>query len=106
MTDPGPSAPNGTPPAHAPAAGIVRPTSTLSVISLVAGLCGVSLVPLIGSIVAVITGHMALRQIRQTGQSGSALARTGLALGYFAITLAVLGVAAVLVLVVVRSSTH
>ena len=106
MTDPNPGPADSAPPAHAPTAGIDRPTSTLAMISLVAGLCGVSLVPLIGSIVAVITGHAALRQIRKTEQRGSALARTGLGLGYFAITLAVLGVAALLVAVIVRSSTR
>lgn len=86
-------------------AALAQRTNVLAVISLVAGLCGFSLVPLFGSIVAVITGHLALGQIRDTGESGSTLARAGLWLGYVAIALLVLAVTAVLLLVIVRSST-
>ena len=106
MTDPNPSVPDGVPAAPAPTAGPGRRTNSLAMISLVAGLCGLSLVPLIGSIIAVVTGHRALRQIQQTDQSGAGLARTGLGLGYFAIALAVLVAAVPLVLVVVRSSAR
>jgi len=83
----------------------VRRTNVLAVISLVAGLCGFSLVPLLGSIVAVITGHLALAQIGESDDGGSHLARAGLWLGYLAIALVVLGAAAFMLIVLVRSST-
>jgi len=50
MPDPNPSAPDGIPPVHAPTSASDRPTSSLAMISLVAGLCGLSVVPLVGSI--------------------------------------------------------
>lgn len=79
-------------------------TNVLAVISLVAGLCGFSLVPLLGSIVAVITGHLALAQIGDQDDRASNLARAGLWLGYLAMALIVLGGAAYMLIVIVRSS--
>jgi len=82
----------------------VRRSRVLAIISLVAGLCGFSLVPLLGSIVAVITGHLALAQIGGNDDDASNLARAGLWLGYLAMALIVLGGAAFMLIVVVRSS--
>ncbi|WP_407345406.1 DUF4190 domain-containing protein [Pengzhenrongella phosphoraccumulans] len=82
----------------------VRRSRALAIISLVAGLCGFSLVPLLGSIVAVITGHLALAQIGETDVDASNLARAGLWLGYLAMALIVLAGAAFMLVVVVRSS--
>jgi len=90
-----------TDPVHVPG----HRTNSLAMISLVAGLCGFSLVPFLGSIAAVITGHLALGQIRDTGEEGSTLARAGLWLGYIALALVVLAVALVLLVVIVRTST-
>ncbi len=42
-------------------------TSTMAVVSLVAGILGLSLLPFIGSIVAVITGPIAKRDIAASG---------------------------------------
>lgn len=81
-------------------------TDVLGWVSLVAGLCGFSLVPLLGSIVAIITGHLALAQAPYPGAAGSNLARAGLWLGYLALALIVLGVAAYMLIVFVRSSTQ
>ncbi|MGV8966559.1 MAG: DUF4190 domain-containing protein [Cellulomonas sp.] len=81
-----------------------RRTNVLAVVSLVAGLCGFSLVPLLGSIVAVITGHLALAQIGENDDAASNLARAGLWLAYLAMALIVLGGAAFMLIVVVRSS--
>lgn len=55
-----------------------RPTNTLAVISLVTGI-------LCFSIIAVILGHVALRQIKRSGENGAALAIIGLVLGYLQI---------------------
>ena len=69
-----------------------RPTSRLSVISLVFGILGLTVLPLIGSIVAIATGHAALGQIRESGGrlDGRPLAKVGLGLGYFYLVLALL----------------
>ena len=46
-----------------------RQTSSLAVVSLVSGILGWSLLPLIGSIAAIITGHMARAEIRRSAAS-------------------------------------
>lgn len=64
-------------------------TSTLAIISLVAGIAGWTVLPLIGSIVAVITGHMAKSEIKEQAGAlgGDGLATAGLVLGYLSIGL-------------------
>lgn len=76
----------------------VRRTSSLAVVSLVAGLLGWTFAPWIGSIIAIITGHMARGEIRRDpqGVDGDGLAVAGLVLGWSMIALSVLGVLAVI----------
>jgi mannose/fructose/N-acetylgalactosamine-specific phosphotransferase system component IID len=50
--------------------------NTLSVVSLASAISG------IGALIAVITGHIALKQIKQTSQAGRTLALTGTVLGW------------------------
>jgi hypothetical protein len=49
--------------------------------------------PVVGGIVAVITGHMALRELRESqgGLTGEGMAKVGLVLGYLHLALVVLG---------------
>lgn len=72
--------------------GAPQRTNSLAVVTLVLGLFGFAVVP-------VVTGHLALRQIRERGEGGTALAVIGLVLGY----LAVAGYALLLVVVVVAA---
>jgi hypothetical protein len=51
-------------------------------------------------IAAIILGHKACRQIRQTGQNGYRMAKVGLGLGYFGLGLTLL------VLVVLLAASH
>lgn len=71
-----------------------RPTSTTAVVSLIMGLLGWTLLPFIGGVVAIITGHIARSEIRRDpgALQGDGLAVAGLILGYtvIAITLLVL----------------
>ena len=73
-----------------------RQTSTLAIISLVSGLLGWTVLPFLGSIVAVICGHMARKEIRLAPDrlEGDGLAIAGLVLGYLSIAMAVLAVMA------------
>jgi hypothetical protein len=77
----------------------VRTASSLAIASLVSGVLGWTLLPLIGCIVAVVTGHMARAEIRRAGGAvgGDGLAIAGLVLGWLGIAMAV---AAVLMIVV------
>ena len=59
------------------------PYSPWAIASLVLGLCATA-------IFAVITGHVALSQIKRTGQRGAGLAIAGLVLGYLEIVFYVL----------------
>lgn len=89
-----------TPPAYAPygapvypAAPAPRPTSGLAITSLICGIAGIVLVwaiiPVLASIAAVITGHMALGQTRRDpGIGGRGMAIAGLILGYAMIAIA------------------
>jgi hypothetical protein len=56
-------------------------TNGAAVASLVCGF-----IPIVGAIPAVILGHVARGQIRQTGERGDGMAVAGLVLGYLAIT--------------------
>lgn len=71
----------------------VAQTSTLAIVSLVSGILGWTLVPTLGAIVAVITGHMAKNEIRASGGhlAGDGLATVGLILGYVHLGLVVIG---------------
>ncbi len=76
------------------------PTSKLAVTSLVFGILGLTALPMVGSIVAIATGHAALGQIRESGGrlEGRPLAKVGLGLGYFMIVLTLIAALVVLAL--------
>ena len=46
--------------------------------------------PLVGGIVAIVTGHMAKAEIRRTGEDGESFATIGLVLGYLHLAVVVL----------------
>ena len=58
------------------------PTSSLSITSMIMGILGWTLVPIVGGIIAVITGHMAKKEIRHSDGllGGDGIATTGLVL--------------------------
>lgn len=60
-------------------------TSVMAIVSLITGILGfVQVLPVLGPIVAVITGHLAKSEIKQSGGlvTGDGLATAGLVLGY------------------------
>ena len=67
--------------------------SSLALIALVSGIFGITMFPVIGSIVAVISGRMAKREIDESGgtRGGSNLAQAGLILGWTGLVLSLLG---------------
>lgn len=79
------------------------PNSSMAIVSLIAGICGLTIFPFIGSIVAVITGSMAKKEIVNSrgALSGEGLAKAGIILGWIGIGLGVLGfcIAAVAVII-------
>jgi len=72
-----------------------RSTNTAAVVSLVCGILAWSALPVLGSLVAIVAGHGALRQIRASGglESGEGMALAGLVLGWIQIGLLLLAAA-------------
>ncbi len=75
------------------------PTNGLAIASLVCGIAafvtGITCIP------AIICGHLARRQIRQTGEQGAGLALAGLILGYVG-TVLFIALIAVFVVIAVK----
>ncbi len=71
----------------------VRQTSTLALISLISGILGWSLMPFLGCLAAVITGHMARKEIRlNPALEGSGFATAGLILGWVGLAFWIVGI--------------
>ena len=68
----------------------VPKTNILAIVALVTGIAGLTVVPFVSSIVAVVTGHMARKEVRRTGEQGDGLALAGLITGYIGIGLGLL----------------
>jgi len=90
------------PPVAAALIGMQGNTNTLAVVSLVAGIVGWTAMPLIGSIVAIVTGHMARAQIRSSRgmETGDGLALGGLVLGYLSLIAGIIGLLIAILMVV------
>jgi hypothetical protein len=70
------------------------PTSTLAIVSLVSAILGFTAVPVIGTIVALVTGYMARSETRSipARASGDGLATAGIIMGWIQVALLVIGV--------------
>ena len=86
-----PSQPYVAPSAYGQAPG--GGTNTLAIVALILGF----VVPIAG----IITGHIALRQIRRTGEQGHGLALAGTILGYVFTVLGILAIVAYFVFLAV-----
>lgn len=71
-----------------------KETSQLALVSLISGILGWTLLPWIGSIVAIITGHMARKEIRANPETkeGDGLALAGLIMGWAMVAVSILTV--------------
>lgn len=80
---------NPKPPGMSPAP---APASGMAITSLVMGILGWTALPLLGSLIAVVTGHLAIGQVRREPYryGGKGMAIAGLILGYAAVVLAAL----------------
>jgi len=72
---------------------VTLPNSNLALVSLITGILGLTLFPIIGSIIAIITGMMGRNEIRESAGSlgGDGMALAGLIMGFVGIGLAVIG---------------
>jgi len=72
----------------------ILPTSTMAIVSVVAGVAGFSLLPLVGTVVALITGYSARKETRAVPPtaSGDGLATAGIIMGWVQVGLFVIGI--------------
>lgn len=72
----------------------VLPSSTLAIVSLIAGIAGFSFLPLVGTIVALITGYAARKETRAVPPtaSGDGMATAGIVMGWIQVAMTVLGI--------------
>ena len=75
-------------------------TNGMAVAAMICGIAQFFGFWLLGTIPAVVLGHIARRQIRQTGEQGAGMALAGLILGYVGLGLSVIAVILIAVLVV------
>jgi len=67
--------------------------SSMAIVSLVSGILGLTLLPMLGSIVALIVGYIAKQEIRDSRGmlGGDGMATAGLVLGWIGVGLTVIG---------------
>ncbi|NJC97359.1 MAG: hypothetical protein C3F07_10005 [Anaerolineales bacterium] len=72
----------------------ILPTSTNATVSLVAGILGFTILPLIGGIVAIVTGYAARKETRADPPtaSGDGMATAGIVMGWIQVGLTVVGI--------------
>jgi hypothetical protein len=87
-----PSPPPPSPPRPRPAYSSAVQTSGMAIASLVTGIAGWTILPFVGSILAIIFGYAARKEIRRRpGElTGEGLAVAGLVMGWLAVALSVL----------------
>lgn len=76
-------------------------TSSLAIVSLVSGIACWLVLPVLGAIIAVITGHMARKEIRDSAGrlTGMEMANTGMILGYVHLALSIVGICLIVLIV-------
>jgi len=77
-------------------------TNTLAVVSLVTGIVGWVAMPVVASLAAIVTGHMARKQIRERHgtETGDGLALAGLVLGYLSLVFGIIGIVFAVLMIV------
>ena len=76
---------------------LAPPTSSMATTSLIAGIIGWTVAPFLGALTAIITGHMAKKEIQESNGrlGGDGMATAGLVMGYLQIIPTVLCVCSI-----------
>lgn len=82
-------------------------TNVTARLALTASLLGLAmLLPIVGSILGLLGGKKALRQIEETGEGGGGLAEAAVVFGWFGLISASLGVIGIVVIVVMAAMSQ
>jgi uncharacterized protein DUF4190 len=81
---------------------MVPRTNNLAIVSLIFGVVAWVLCPIVGAVVAVVTGHRARGEIRTSGEGGEGMALAGLILGY--LNLGLVGVSILVIVLILLIS--
>ena len=95
-----PPQPYPYPPQGYPGYPLSQRTNGMAIAAMICGIAQFFGFWLLGTIPAVVLGHIARRQIRQTGEQGAGMALAGLILGYVGLGLSVIAVILIALLVV------
>lgn len=70
------------------------PTSTLAIVSMIAGIMGFGVFPVVGTIIAIITGYMARQETRAIPPrfAGDGMATAGIIMGYIQVGLFIVSI--------------
>ena len=66
--------------------------NSMAIVSFVSSLVGLFVIPVVGQIVGIITGHISLNQLKTSGENGRGLALAGTIIGWVSLGLAILGI--------------
>lgn len=77
---------------YSPPAGPTQPSNTVAIISLIASILGLTFFPFLGSVLGLILGYVARKQIRESGGAvgGEGMAKWGIILGWIGVALGVI----------------
>lgn len=84
---------------------MAQSTNGMAIASLVCSIAGFVIFPLIGAVLGVIFGHIALKQIKVSQEQGHGMAVAGLVMGYIQLALSLLAILLFILIIVIGSST-
>jgi hypothetical protein len=93
--------PENSNPVTLPPMPYAKKDSALAIVSLVSGLLSWTFLPFIAAIVAIVTGHLAKKEIRDSGgmTGGDGMALAGLILGYVQVGLILLAIIVIVAII-------
>lgn len=67
-----------------------RPTNSMAIASMVVSIAGLTMCPIVACVVGAVLGHMARKQISETGEDGDGLALAGIIIGWIGFALSLI----------------
>jgi hypothetical protein len=83
-------------------------TSTMAIISLIGGITGITILPILGSLAGIIFGHIAKSEIKKSGGTigGNGMATAGLIMGYVEIGLGLCAICVYAIFMIIAATSY